>query len=88
MNKKSLYDAIEAQVAGENRKLLKGIIFVVITPAQRLAKKCLKSIKGLGRDNNIYNLNFFRVRFTKICPKGLFESSSKSFFIMLLFSMK
>ena len=52
LNKNSLYDAIEAQVAGENRKLLKGILFVVITPAQWLAKKCLKAIKGLGGDNN------------------------------------
>ena len=51
-NNKNLYDAIEAEVAGKNRKLLKGILFAVITPAQWFAKKCLKAIKGLGGDNN------------------------------------
>ena len=52
LNNKSLYDAIEAEVAGKNRKLLKGLLFAVITPAQWFAKKCLKAIKGLGGDNN------------------------------------
>jgi hypothetical protein len=52
LNKKSLYDAIEAEVAGKNRKLLKGLLFAVITPAQWFAKKCSKAIKGLGGDNN------------------------------------
>ena len=36
----------------QNRKLLKGILFAVITPAQWFTKKWLKSIKGLGGDNN------------------------------------
>ena len=57
LNNKSLYDAIEAEVAGKNRKLLKGLLFAVITPAQWFAKKCLKAIKGLGGDNN----SLFRV---------------------------
>ena len=52
LNNKSLYDAIEAEVAGKNRKLLKGLLFAVITPAQWFAKKCQKAIKGLGGDNN------------------------------------
>ena len=52
LNKKSLYDAIDSEIAGKNKKLLKGLLFAVITPAQWFAKKCLKSIKGLGGDNN------------------------------------
>ena len=52
LNKKSLYDAIEADVPGKNRRLLKGLLFAVITPAQWFAKKCLKAIQGLGGDNN------------------------------------
>ena len=52
LKKKSLYDAIESEVTGKNKKLLKGLLFAVITPAQWFAKKCLKAIKGLGGDNN------------------------------------
>ena len=51
-NKKSLYDAIEADVPGKNRRLLKGLLFAVITPAQWFAKKCLKAIQGRGGNNN------------------------------------
>ena len=52
VSKKSLYDAIEAEVGGKNRRLLKGLLFAVITPAQWFAKKCYKVIQGLGGDNN------------------------------------
>ena len=50
LSKKSLYDAIEAEVGGKNRRLLKGLLFAVITPAQWFAKKCYKVIQGLGGD--------------------------------------
>jgi annexin A7/11 len=52
LSKKSLYDAIEAEVVGKNRRLLKGLLFAVITPAQWFAKKCYKAIQGLGGDND------------------------------------
>ena len=52
LNNKSLYDAIEAEVAGKNRKLLKRLLFAVTTLAQWFDKKCQKAIKGLGGDNN------------------------------------
>ena len=51
LSKKSLYDAIEAEVGGKNRKLLKGLLFAVITPAQWFAKKCYKAIQGVSGDN-------------------------------------
>jgi hypothetical protein len=52
LSKKSLYDAIESEVGGKNRRLLKGLLFAVITPVQWFAKKCYKAIQGLGGDNN------------------------------------
>ena len=52
LNKKSLYYAIESDVPGKNRRLLKALLFAVITPAQWFAKKCLKAIQGLSGDNN------------------------------------
>ncbi len=53
--KKSLYDSIEADLSGRNKKLLKGILFGVITPAQWFAKKAFKAIEGLGTDENTLN---------------------------------
>ena len=53
--KKSLYDSIEAETSGRNRKLLKGILFGVITPAQWFAKKAFNAIQGLGTDENTLN---------------------------------
>jgi len=52
LSKKSLYDAIEAEVGGKNRKLLKGLLFAVITPAQWFAKKCYKAIQGVSGNNS------------------------------------
>ena len=52
LNKKNLYEAIESDVPGKNRRLLKALLFAVITPAQWFAKKCLKAIQGLSGDNN------------------------------------
>ena len=48
----SVYDAIEAEVGGKNRKLLKGLLFAVITPAQWFAKKCYKAIQGVSGNNS------------------------------------
>ena len=50
--KKNLYDAIESEVPGKNRLLLKGILFAVITPAQWFAKKISKAIHETGNDYN------------------------------------
>ena len=50
LNKKSLYDTIDTDVVGKNRRLLKGLLFAVITPAQWFAKKIYKSIQGFGGD--------------------------------------
>ena len=47
-NKKSLYDAIDSEVEGKNRRLLKGLLFAIITPAQWFAKKCYKVLQGTG----------------------------------------
>jgi len=49
---KNLYDAIEAEVPGKNRRLMKGILFAVITPAQWFAKKISKALQGLSGDYN------------------------------------
>lgn len=53
--KKSLYDSIESEISGRNRKLIKGILFGIITPAQWFSKKAFKSMKGLGTDENTLN---------------------------------
>ena len=53
--KKSLYDSIESEASGRNAKLLKGIFFGIITPAQWFAKKVFKSIDGLGTDEKTLN---------------------------------
>ena len=49
---KNLYDAIESEVPGKNRRLMKGILFAVITPAQWFAKKISKALQGLSGDYN------------------------------------
>ena len=49
---KNLYDAIEAEVPGKNRRLIKAILFAVITPAQWFSKKISKALQGLGGDYN------------------------------------
>ena len=53
--KKSLYDSIEAETSGRNRKLLKGILFGTITPAEWFAKIAFKSMDGLGTNENTLN---------------------------------
>lgn len=49
---KSLYDAIDEEIEGKNKELLKGIIFAVITPAQWFARKISEVKQGLGGDDN------------------------------------
>ena len=53
--KKSLYDSIEAETSGRNRKLIKGILFGTITPAQWFAKIAFKSMDGLGTNEDTLN---------------------------------
>ena len=50
--KKSLYDTLKSEISGRNNKLLKGILYGIITPAQWFAKKVFNSIKGIGTDND------------------------------------
>ncbi len=50
--KKNLYDSCEAEISGRNNKLIKGLLFGVITPAQWFAKKAFKAIQGVGTDEN------------------------------------
>ena len=49
-SKKNIYDAIENEVPGKNRSLLKAIIFAIITPAQFFADKIAKA--GISNDYN------------------------------------
>lgn len=52
---KNLYDAIDKEVNGRNRKLLKAILFAVITPGEWYSEKIHKSMEGLGTDvNSLY----------------------------------
>ena len=50
--KKNLYDTIDKEVSGKNKKLIKDILFGIITPAQWFAKKAYKAMKGPGTDEN------------------------------------
>ena len=52
-SKKNLYDAIETEVAGKNRRLLKAILFAIITPAQYFAKKLSKVLHEQRDDDTI-----------------------------------
>jgi hypothetical protein len=52
VTKKNLYDAIENEVAGKNRRLLKAILFAIIAPAQFFAKKIYKAIQLSDGDYN------------------------------------
>ena len=50
--KKNLYDTIDNEVSGANKKLIKDILFGLITPAQWFAKKAYKAMSGPGTDEN------------------------------------
>jgi hypothetical protein len=45
---KNLYEAIEEEVEGKNKELLKGVVFAVITPPQFFSEKCSKEIQNHG----------------------------------------
>ena len=48
--KKTLYETIHKEISGINKKLIKDILFGIITPAQWFAKKTYKAMKGSGTD--------------------------------------
>lgn len=50
--KKNLYDTVDKEISGKNQKLIKDILFGIITPAQWFAKKAYKAMKGVGTDDN------------------------------------
>lgn len=50
--KKSLYESINQEISGKNKRLIKDILFAIITPAQYFAKKAYKAMKGAGTDEN------------------------------------
>lgn len=52
---KSLYDAIDNDVNGKNRGVLREMLFAVISPAEWYSKKIFNAIEGLGTDT--YSLN-------------------------------
>ena len=49
--KKSLYETINNEISGVIKKLIKDILYGLITPAQWFAKKIYKAMKGPGTDN-------------------------------------
>jgi len=53
--KKNLYDVIDNEISGTNKKLIKDILFGLITPAQWFAKKVYKAMKGAGTDEKTLN---------------------------------
>ena len=53
--KKNLYDVIDNEISGANKKLIKDILFGLITPAQWFAKKAYKAMKGAGTDEKTLN---------------------------------
>lgn len=48
--KKTLYETINKEISGSNKRLIKDILFGIITPAQWFAKKAYKAMKGPGTD--------------------------------------
>lgn len=50
--KKNLYESINKEIEGKNKRIIKDILFAIITPAQYFAKKVYKSMKGAGTDEN------------------------------------
>ena len=53
--KQNLYDAINSNVSGLPKKLLKDILFGVINPSEFFSKKIYQSLQGLGTDTNMLN---------------------------------
>ena len=50
--KKNLYETVDKEISGKNKKLIKDILFGIITPAQWFAKKAYKAMKGEGTDDH------------------------------------
>ena len=48
--KKNLYETIDNEISGDNKKLIKDILQGIITPAQWFAKKAYKAMKSPGTD--------------------------------------
>jgi len=48
--KKNLYNAIDNEIFGLNKILIKNILFGIITPDEYFAKKIYKAMKGVGND--------------------------------------
>ena len=48
--KKTLYETVNKEISGTNKRLIKDILFGIITPAQWFAKKAYKAMKGPGTD--------------------------------------
>jgi len=53
--KKNLYEVIDNELSGTNKKLIKDILYGLITPAQWFAKKAYKAMKGPGTDEKTLN---------------------------------
>ena len=53
--KMDLYDAVNKNVSGTCRKLIKAILWSNITPAEYFAKKAFRAVEGLGTDTNTLN---------------------------------
>ena len=53
--KKNLYEVINNELSGKNKKLIKDILYGLITPAQWFAKKAYKAMKGPGTDEKTLN---------------------------------
>lgn len=52
---KNLYEMVEKEISGKKRKLMKGILYANITPAEWFANKIYKAMEGIGTDYNSLN---------------------------------
>jgi len=57
---KCLYDVIKSEISGKNQKILKNLLFAVITPAQWFAKKCKKCIREREDYRKLLRILIFR----------------------------
>jgi hypothetical protein len=53
--KKNLYQAVDDQVGGDNRELLKALVYAICDPSHYFAHLLKKSIVGLGTDEETLN---------------------------------
>lgn len=52
---KNLYDTIESEGSGKNKRVLKSVLFATINLPEFFADRIFKAIEGLGTDNNALN---------------------------------